>query len=186
MTASALSTGSGVAAADAAGAADWDAAGVDVAGAALVAGLLGDVDAVEVQPTTRTVAARIVRVRFRCTGVLLLRCLTRTGWPRMRTRPRPTPSRRSSTHGFACDHLLHERIQQGDRAPRTDVVIRVRQPDVGLGQELRGECRRRGDLGESRLDAVEERRAGAADAATDDNQLDVVREDQLVDHPGDR
>src|ERR1700741_2647880 len=168
MTASAWSTASGVAAADAAalgrGPADAGALGW-LAVDGLAPPVDGDADAV--QPTTSIAAVSVVRVRFRCTGVLLLGSLPqRVGWPHLRSAPSPAPCG-PSTHGFACDHLLCDRIQQGNGAPRSDVVIRPGEPAVRLGQQLRRERGRGGDPGKPGLDPLEERCPGAADAAAD-------------------
>src|SRR3954464_13751811 len=126
MTASAESAGSAVAATEAGAlglvAADAAALGLVAAVLALAAPPWVEGDALDVHPTTSIVAARIVNVRFNCTAVLLLEVLLdmasgRGCGPRRRHRRRaPAPHspalwRGHSTDGFACDHLLRDRIE---------------------------------------------------------------------------
>src|SRR5690348_11533496 len=131
MTASAGSTASGAADSDAAALGDAASEAAALGLAAPVEawvvgpGVNGDGEAVDPQPTTsNAVAMPIESVRFRCTGVLLLVSIpVLMGGRACDPSPRPASRAGPSTHGFACDHLLRDRIQQGDRAPCPDVVI---------------------------------------------------------------
>src|SRR4051794_6706923 len=132
MTASAGSAGSAVAATEAAalGLAAVDGAAALALGAAAAADWLApppvEGDAVDVHPTTSIVAARMLNVRLRCTGVLLLGSLDHVvGWPLPRTLA-AWPLMRTSPSTHASAWVLNRRLRVRPPPSPTDPAERWR------------------------------------------------------------